>query len=240
MPLFRISFSSIISIVLLAVVCVTVFGVIKIRKRNAQLRQEMRELKRESRNYQIYINDVAKANKYVGRKFPIVKMEDINGEVISTDFSSYDSAILLFFKAQSCQPCLITQIKIINQIKQTLRHADKVPIIAFANDTPNALKAYMRSFQIKYRLISDQEQEILRRPFDLFTPLVLFVDSKNTIIRSHIPSPNLPQFSVLFYNDLESLVDLSKPLFSTHLDGADYISVVTGKYNLDPIATLMY
>ena len=57
-------------------------------------------------------------------------------------------------KPQDCQPCLITQIKLLAHVYQNQDPSKRFPIYAFANAPAGVLKRYKRSFKPPLRVAS--------------------------------------------------------------------------------------
>ena len=152
--------------------------------------------------YEKYIESSLRSSSRLGIEFPKVEMVDIEGRKISTDFSDKKGGIILLFSPQACQPCLITQLKILQFIYSRLKSPSELPIYAFANSPVFQIKRFTRAFGLEYPLVSDTEEVLFTTSFSQFTPVVFLINQDNTIVDCHIPAVGQSNFSVLFYNTL--------------------------------------
>ena len=93
-------------------------------------------------------------------------------------------------------------------------------VIAISDIPTEYLRKYTRQFGgIRYPLVSDTSGVVFgeRSPLSRRMPVVFFIDQNNTIVRSHLPVPENPQFSALFFNSIQQRLSLSEPLLGNHL-----------------------
>ena len=106
----------------------------------------------------------------------------------------------MLFSPQSCQPCLNTQLKILEHIYQNQDKTSRLPILALANSSVSQIKQYVRSFDLHYKLISYENDELFKNNELLTqkTPAIFLINRDNIITHCHIPSQNRPPvFSIV-------------------------------------------
>ncbi|MDE0087569.1 MAG: redoxin domain-containing protein [Candidatus Poribacteria bacterium] len=235
-------FSLLLNIFLIAVLSVAIVGIWRVRQTNTQHWQEKRVLQKKTANYKEFINASILASKYQGKSFPKFKIQDIWGDIVTTDFSESGGGIVLLFSPQSCQPCLNTQLKILEHIYQNQDKTSRLPILALANSSVSQIKQYVRSFDLHYKLISYENDELFKNNELLTqkTPAIFLINRDNIITHCHIPSQNRPQFSALFYNEIQRHLNLAQPLFQSHLKGLTFSEVVSNEFDAEPIAQYLY
>ncbi len=233
--------SLILNILLSVFLFVALFGVWKLRNTNARRWEEIRGLRIENADYKEHINTSTYASNYQGQEFPKLKLKNINGDWISTDFSKTGKGLVLVFKPQDCQPCLITQIKLLEHVYQSQDPEKRFPIYAFANAPAGVLKRYKRSFNLHYELLSDTENMLFQnKVLTHRTPAVFVVNEKNIITHCHLPSKDRPQNTVLFFGVIQKHLRLQKPLLNGHLKGVPYSRIIAKKFEIDPLSTFVY
>ncbi|MCE2435782.1 MAG: redoxin domain-containing protein [Candidatus Latescibacteria bacterium] len=233
--------SLILNILLSVFLLVALFGIWKLRDTSTRRRQEIRDLRKENADYKEHINVSTYASNFQGKEFPKFQLKNINGDWISTDFSKTRKGLVLVFKPRDCQPCLITQIKLLEHVYQNQDPEKRFPIYAFANAPAGVLKRYKRSFNLHYELLPDTENmlfqnELLTRR----TPAIFVVNKKNIITHCHLPSKDRPQNTVLFFGVIQRHLPLQKPLLNDHLKGVTYSQIIAKKFEMDSLSTLIY
>lgn len=233
--------SLILNILLSVLLLVALFGIWKLRNTNARRWEEIRELRKENVDYKEHINTSTYASNYQGQEFPKLQLKNINGDWISTDFSETGKGLVLVFKPRDCQPCLITQIKLLEHVYQNQDPSKRFPIYAFANATPEELKKFKKSFDLHYELLPDTENMLFQdKVFTHRTPAIFVVNKQNTITHCHLPSKDRPQNTVLFFAVIQRHLPLQKPLLNDHLKGVTYSQIIAKDFDTDPLYTLIY
>ena len=233
--------SLILNVLLSVFLLVALFGIWKLRNTNARRWEEIRELRKVNADYKEHINVSTYASNFQGQEFPKLQLKNINGDWISTDFSKTGKGLVLVFKPRDCQPCLITQIKLLEHVYQNQDPSKRFPIYAFANAPAEVLKKFKKSFDLHYELLPDTENmlfqnELLTRR----TPAIFVVNKKNIITHCHLPSKDRPQNTVLFFAVIQRYLPLQKPLLNDHLKGVTYSQIIAKDFDTDPLSTLIY
>ena len=233
--------SLVLNILLSVFLLVALFGIWKLRNTNARHWEEIRELRKVNADYKEHINASTSAFNYQGQEFPKLQLKNINGDWISTDFSKTGKGLVLVFKPQDCQPCLITQIKLLEHVYQNQNPSKRFPIYAFANASAGVLKRYKRSFNLHYELLPDTENTLFQNELLAHrTPAIFVVNKKNIITHCHLPSKDRPQNTVLFFAVIQKHLRLQKPLLNDHLKGLAYSQIIAKEFDTTPLSTFIY
>lgn len=193
------------------------------RKQNQRM-----ELKRKNIAYENYIHSTVGAQRYVGKIFPKQYVTDIWNQAVSTDFSNKKGAIIIFFDTNSCQPCFLTELKFLNYLFENLKDQLDYPIYAISKNSSSILKKYALSNHLKYPFISDHTGDIIKPELAERTPVVFVINSRNEIVRCHLPVKSYPNFSALFYHEIFNSLNLDGQLFN--LKGILITDVVTKNF----------
>ena len=211
------------------------------RNTNALRWKEIRELRKENADYKEHINTSTYASNYQGQEFPKLQLKNINGDWISTDFSKTGKGLVLVFKPRDCQPCLITQIKLLEHVYQNQDPSKRFPIYAFANAPAGVLKKFKKSFDLHYELLPDTENTLFQnKVLTHRTPAIFVVNKKNIITHCHLPSKGRPQNTVLFFAVIQRYLPLQKSLLNDHLKGVTYSQIIAKDFDTAPLSTLIY
>lgn len=233
--------SLILNILLSVFLLVALFGIWKLRNTNSGHWEEIRDLRKETADYKEHINTSTYASNYQGQEFPKLQLKNINGDWISTDFSKTGKGLVLVFSPQDCQPCLITQIKLLAHVYQNQDSSKRFPIYAFANVPAGVLKRYKRSFNLHYELLPDTENMLFtNKVLTHRTPAIFVVNKKNIITHCHLPSKDRPQNTVLFFGVIQKHLPLQKPLLNDHLKGLTYSQIIAKDFDTAPLPTFIY
>lgn len=233
--------SLILNILLSVFLFIALFGIWKVRNTNVRYREEIRDFRKESADYKKHINASTYASNFQGKEFPKLQLKNINGDWISTDFSKTGKGLVLVFKPQDCQPCLITQIKLLEHVYQNQDPEKRFPIYAFANAPAGVLKRYKKSFNLYYELLPDTENRLFQNELLTHrTPAIFVVNKKNTITHCHLPSKDRPQNTVLFFGVIQRHLPLQKPLLNGHLKGLTYAQVIAKDFDISPLSKIIY
>ena len=233
--------SLILNILLSIFLLVALFGIWKLRNTNARRWEEIRDLRKENADYKEHINASTYASNFQGKEFPKLQLKNINGDWISTDFSKTGKGLVLVFKPRDCQPCLITQIKLLEHVYQSQNPEKRFPIYAFANAPPEVLKKFKKSFDLHYELLPDTENMLFQnKEFTRRTPAIFVVNKKNIITHCHLPSKDRPQNTVLFFGVIQRHLPLQKPLLNNHLKGLAYSQIVAKEFDTAPLSKFIY
>ena len=233
--------SLILNILLSVFLLVALFGIWKVRNTNSGHWKTIRGLRIENADYKEHINASTYASNYQGQEFPKLKLQNINGDWISTDFSKTGKGLVLVFEPQDCQPCLITQIKLLAHVYQNQDPSKRFPIYAFANVPAGVLKRYQRSFNLHYELLPDTENMLFQNELlTHHTPAIFVVNKKNIITHCHLPSKDRPQNTVLFFGVIQKHLRLQKPLLNDHLKGLTYSQIIAKDFDIGPLSTFIY
>lgn len=233
--------SLILNILLSVFLFTALFGIWKVRNTNVRYREEIRDFRKENADYKEHINASTYASNFQGQEFPKFQLKNINGDWISTDFSKTGKGLVLVFKPQDCQPCLITQIKLLEHVYQNQDPEKRFPIYAFANAPAGVLKRYKRSFNLYYELLPDTENMLFQNElFTHRTPAIFVVNKKNIITHCHLPSKDRPQNTVLFFGVIQRHLPLQKPLLNGHLKGLTYAQVIAKDFDISPLSKIIY
>ena len=218
--------------------------IVGLRKDSSAYKAEIESLKKKSETYGKYINSTSIAHRsYLGRTFPKFSAVDVIGREVDTDFSRRQGGLVLLFSNRSCQPCLNSQFKMFKNVYENLAFQEDFGIVAISDIPSTHLRKYTRLFDgIPYPLVSDTSKVFFdRNPLlSRGTPVVFFIDQNNTIVRSHLPYPNSPQFSALFFNSIQHRLRLSEPLFDNHLKGLRFTDVILRQFDEEPIKEFLY
>ena len=233
--------SLILNILLSVFLLVALFGIWKLRNTNSGHWKTIRELRIENADYKEHINASTYASNYQGQEFPKLQLKNANGDWISTDFSKTGKGLVLVFKPRDCQPCLITQIKLLEHVYQNQDPSKRFPIYAFANASGEVLKKFKKSFDLHYELLPDTENMLFQNKILTHrTPAIFVVNKKNIITHCHLPSKDRPQNTVLFFGVIQKHLRLQKPLLNDHLKGLTYAQIIARKFDTAPLSTLIY
>lgn len=233
--------SLILNILLSVFLLVALFGIWKLRNTNARRWEEIRELRKVNTNYKEHINVSTYASNFQGQEFPKLRLKNINGDWVSTDFSKTGKGLVLVFKPQDCQPCLITQIKLLEHVYQNQDPSKRFPIYAFANAPAGVLKKYKKSFDLHYELLPDTENVLFQNELLTHrTPAIFVVNKQNIITHCHLPSKGRPQNTVLFFAVIQRYLPLQKSLLNDHLKGVTYSQIIAKDFDTDPLSTFIY
>ena len=233
--------SLVLNILLSVLLFVALFGIWKLRNTNAHHWEEIRDLRQVNADYKEHINASTYASNFQGQEFPKLKLKNINGDWISTDFSKTGKGLVLVFSPQDCQPCLITQIKLLAHVYQNQDPSKRFPIYAFANVPEGVLKRYKRSFNLHYELLPDTENMLFQNELLTHrTPAIFVVNKKNIITHCHLPSKDRPQNTVLFFGVIQKHLPLQKPLLNDHLKGLTYSQIIAKDFDMIPLSTFIY
>ncbi len=233
--------SLVLNILLFVFLLVALFGIWKLRNTNSGHWKTIRELRIDNADYKEHINASTYASNYQGQEFPKLKLQNINGDWISTDFSKTGKGLVLVFKSQDCQSCLITQIKLLEHVYQNQDPEKRFPIYAFANVPAGVLKRYQRSFNLHYELLPNTENLLFQNErLTHRTPAIFVVNKKNTITHCHLPSKDRPQNTVLFFGVIQKHLPLQKPLLNNHLKGLTYSQIIAQEFEMDSLSTFIY
>jgi peroxiredoxin len=216
--------------------------IILLQNRNLKLeltkKQNQRmSLKNKCNYYESYINSTLYSEKFIEKTFPKIRLKDINSKVISTDFSSTDGCIILFFSPHTCQPCLYTHLKILQEIKSNLAGNENIPIYAISDAPYTFLKRYAISLKLDFTMVSDVEKNIFKNSYFDQTPSVFFVNKNNKIIKANISVKGMPHLSILFYKQLHHLLNLDEPVIK--LKGIRFIDFISNQYDSSIISNFV-
>jgi peroxiredoxin len=157
---------------------------------------------RVQKTYEVFILDKLAALRLVGLTLPTLEFPGVSGASVSTDMARRKGGLVLLFKPQSCQACLITQLKGLQHVYAALLDTADLAVLAVAQTGPTELKRFTRAFGLTYPIASDPAGALLETELARTTPAVLLVNQANVIIDAHFPSPGKPEFSLLYYNEL--------------------------------------
>ena len=138
--------SLILNILLSVFLLVALFGIWKLRNTNTRRWEEIRELRKVNADYKEHINVSTYASNYQGKEFPKLELKNINGDWISTDFSKTGKGLVLVFKPQDCQPCLITQIKLLEHVYQNQDPEKTLSNLCFCQCPCGRIKKIQKEF----------------------------------------------------------------------------------------------
>lgn len=212
-------------------------------KKIIQLKKESNILEEQRFLYEeMIVANIISTRSYLGMKFPKIDFNNLNGEDISTDLSNKTGGLVLLFLTGPCQSCLNAQLKILSHIHKNLKSPIDFQIIAISNEMPGTLKNYKDAFSLPFPVVSDRESALFRKDsiFAERTTLVLHVTSDNTIIKAHIPIPENPRLSALFFNEIQGSLPMKNPLFNGHFDSVRIIDVLRNNIDMKPIHQLLF
>lgn len=191
---------------------------------------------------EMIVANLISSRLYLGMKFPKIDFKSLNGEKISTDLSNKMGGIVLLFFAGPCQSCLNAQLKILSHIHKNLRSSRDFQIIAISDEMPEILKKYKDAFSLPFPVVSDRGGTLFKEDsiFVERTTLVLHINSDNTIIKAHIPIPENPRLSALFFNEIQGSLPMRNLLFNGHFDGVRIIDVLRNDIDMEPIHRLLF
>ena len=189
-----------------------------------------------------YISD-----RLIGLQFPRLVMTDINGHQISTDMatSHKQGALVLVFNLRACQPCLTSQLKILNHAYDRLDGSGQFQIIAIAKDEGQLydIKRMILKYKLQFPFVVDSGHQFFTTQNSALyenTPTVFLVAQDNRIIQCHIPLFNRPIISALFYSEIQRLLPLKAPLFDSYLEHINFIDIIRENFDTEPISGLVY
>lgn len=240
---------SLVCNVLLVVSLAGVTGILwKTKAQQAAVREEALEGHKTIVRYESFINSVMAAGTYVGLPFPKLDLQNLEGEPISTDFSGRKGALVLLFKAESCEACLVTQLKTLQRLHDVLEDPGQFPILGISSAPVEVIQRFARAFGLEYDLAPDSEGILVDdRGLGRQTPAVFLVDANNRISVAHVPSPGKPEFSILFYNQIRSYqmerilrVPLDHERASFGLGKVPFVQVIRNDYDKGRVEDLLY
>ena len=208
-----------------------------------QLKKKSKTLEEQHFLYEeMIVADIMVTRLYLGMKFPKIEFNHMDREEISTDLSNKIGGLVLLFSTGPCQSCLNAQLKILSHIHKNLKSSRDFQIIAISNETPGTLKKYKDAFSLPFPVVSDRESVLFKEDsiFAERTTLVLHVNSDNTIIKAHIPIPENPRLSALFFNEIQSSLPLKDRLFNGHFNGERVVDVIRNNIDMEPIHQLLF
>ncbi len=234
-----------IFLVVLLGVSIFILGIIhyQFSKEITQLKKKSKTLEEQHFLYEeIIVANIISTRLYLGTKFPKIDFNKLDGEDISTDLSNKTGGLLLLFSTGPCQSCLNAQLKILSHIHKNLKSPRDFQIIAISDEMPSTLKKYKDAFSLPFPMVSDKERALFREDniFVERTPLVLHVNSENTIIKAHIPIPETPRLSALFFNEIQNSLPLKDQLFNGHFYEKRIIDVLRNDIDMEPIRPLLF
>ena len=234
-----------IFLALLLGISILILGIIYYQssKEIIQLEKKSKTLEEQRFLYEeMIVANIISTRSYLGMMFPKIDFNNQNGETISTDLSNKTGGLVLLFLTGPCQSCLNAQLKILSHIHKNLKSSRDFQIIAISNEMPRTLKKYKDAFSLSFPVISDRESTLFREDsiFAERTTLVLHVNSDNTIIKAHIPIPENPRLSALFFNEIQGSLPIKNPLFNGHFDGVRIIDVLRNDIDMEPIHQLLF
>jgi peroxiredoxin len=235
------------NLLLLALLCLLVGWVWKERQLYIRVLDQTDKQQKIIGTYEEFINTTLNADTYVGRPFPKLNMIDVQNRPVSTDFAQKKSGLVLLFKPKACQPCLTTQLKVLQHIYDELENPEELPIYAFSDEPPEEVRRFTRAFDLEYPLISDAEGKIVDSDLAQTTPIVFLVDRENKITKCHIPSTGKSEHSILFYNQLRRIhlagnlhIAMDQSSTSFGLGGVPFVQVVRNEYDNSQVRHLLY
>jgi peroxiredoxin len=208
-----------------------------------QLEREGETLKGQRFLYEeVIVAHLITTRSYLGMEFPKIDFTDLNSERVSTDMSNKIGGIVLLFPTGHCQPCLNTQLKIMASIHKSLKSIEDFQIVAISDEPPITLRKYAKAFSLPFPMIHDEDRALLGKDslFGARTTLVLYVNSDNTIIKAHIPIPENPRLSALFFNEIQGYLPVREALFGGHFKGVRVIDVLRDDIDMEPIHHLLF
>jgi len=206
-------------------------------RRQARVAHDLSESTHDIDAYKSYVNATGYANSLVGARFPVVELTSVDGRPVSTDFSTCGGGLVLLFKPQACQPCLITQLKCLRHLDQAQRELKRLRVIAISALSREDTRSFTKVFDLGYPLVAGGPEAVFGAGLAEKTPIVFLVDPANRIIASHWPSPGRPEISVLFFHELTGPISqhlgiaLEPGRAGLGLAGQSMADVVRNKYD---------
>jgi cytochrome c biogenesis protein CcmG, thiol:disulfide interchange protein DsbE len=114
--------------------------------------------------------------KNIGKKFPIKKLKDINGNVITFE-DLQARPTLIHFWYTSCRPC-IKEMPDLNKI--LTKYAGKINFIAITFDTRNTIKEFLEINDFSFIQIADKRNLIDKLDVKSY-PLNMFLNKEGII-----------------------------------------------------------
>ena len=187
-----------------------------------------------------YISD-----RLIGSQFPRLATTDINGHQVSTDMatSHKQGALVLVFNLRACQPCLTSQLKILNHAYDRLDDSDQFQIIAIAEGRLYDIKRMILKYKLQFPFVVDPDHQFFNtQNYALYanTPIVFLIDQDNRIMQCHIPLFNRPIISALFYSEIQRFLPLNSPLFDSYLEHINIVDIIRENFDTKPISDLVY
>ena len=224
---------------------IAILGIVRYqsKKETIQLKNKNKTLEKERFLYEeIIVANIILTRSYLGMEFPKISFNNLNGEEISTDLSSKIGGLVLLLSTSRCQPCLNAQLKILSHIQKSLKSPRDFQIIAISDEMPGTLRKYKDAFSLSFSMVSDREEALFRENsiFSERTPLVLYVNTNNIIVKAHIPIPENPRLSALFFNEIQGSLPVKNPLFNNYFEGIKIIDVLRNNIDTGPIHQLLF
>ena len=194
-----------------------------------------------------YISD-----RLIGSQFPRIATTDINGNQISTDIVTAHNnkpqrqgALILVFNLGGCQPCLTSQMKILNHAYNLLDDSDQFQIIAFAKAEGQLynIKRMVLKYKLRFPFVVDSDHQFFNtQNSSLYekTPIVFLIDQDNRIVQCHIPLFKRPIISALFYREIQRFMPLKTPLFNMYFEHINLTDILRENFDTKPISDLVY
>lgn len=193
-----------------------------------------------------YIGATTYAGNFVGMEFPKVRLTAVDGRIISTDFGLIKGGMIMLFKPQSCQPCLVTQLKSLQHLVAAMENQEQLPVYAISAGQGVPLTGFIRAFGLQYPLATDSTGTLFSDRLAKETPIIFLIDSRNRIVAGHRPVAGRPEFSVLFYHELRTKiieylgVRMNWEKASFGLEGDIICDVILRKADLSQVSAIMY
>ncbi len=226
-------------------ISIVILGIVlyKSEKEITQIKNKNKALEEERFLYEeMIVANIILTRSYLGIEFPKINFNNLNGEEISTDLSNKAGGLVLLFSTGRCQPCLNAQLKILSHIQKSLKSPRDFQIVAISDEMPSTLRKYEDAFSISFSMVSDRERALLRENsiFGERTPLVLYINTDNIIVKAHIPIPENPRLSALFFNEIQGSLPVKNPLFNSYFRGVKIIDILRNNVDTEPIHQLLF
>lgn len=116
---------------------------------------------------------------HIGKSFPDFNVTDMDGKYFSDSLLN-GKITLINFWFKSCRPC-IAEFKRLNEIFEKFRNNKLFNFISFTFEDTSAIKGIVKTYSLKFPVISISEVECHRLNFGAGFPTNIFVDKYGKI-----------------------------------------------------------
>lgn len=120
-------------------------------------------------------------------KLPVVKIENINGEVVTTQEILNGKPSIISFWGVTCKPCM-TELNALNELQDEWKKEIDFNLVAVSIDDnrfTSRAKSMAKGFQWNFICLFDKNQDLKRAMNVSFTPHTFVLDAEGKVVYSH-------------------------------------------------------